>query len=186
LDSSGASLESKSEEEEEGKEQEMVTKSVILSDGTYGTEIVKGGGGVVVDDEELEAGQPIRKALISSNNVFLAMITCVNLTKLTLKMVTFEHQDERLVQAIKALKVSTLLTISNLGSRIQSLPNASQFGDCEERLHLLARSLIDESMEPHANLILVEDEVVTSKKEGEEEEKEEGELRTVNGMKLVR
>jgi len=74
-------------EEKKDSEPKVITKTVVLPDGSYGTQ-------TIVVDEEVKSNMialdecsylPLRNALVNSDDAYLASCLAVTLTKLTIK-----------------------------------------------------------------------------------------------------
>ena len=84
----------------------IVTKTIILPDGSYGTETVVVDQTTKKDDEE---DFPLRKCLQSAEDDFLSSCLSISMTKLTVKM-----KKNLQVKKFNAMAVETSLVICSL------------------------------------------------------------------------
>ncbi len=115
----------------------MVTKNIILSDGTYATQTVYS------EPKKIEDNTPtLRKALISGD-VFLGSVVSSTLTKLCLR--ASDLQNEITPQKYKEMTVQALLVMCAIVkmATVTVTAQRSSFADCSERVTLCTRALLD-------------------------------------------
>ena len=124
----------------------VVTKNIILSDGTYGT--VTSTETVGTGAQEAES-QPNLRKLICGGNILLGTVACVALTKISLHI----HNNES-----NRVKLGTLLTIAGIGKFAESRRGSRTGGhaDCLERLGFCIRVLLDAQNGPYLSKLLLE------------------------------
>jgi coatomer subunit beta len=64
---------------------QMITKTIIMPDGSYGTETIYVDDPNAVNTQLTEELHPLRKCLINAEDDFLASCVAISLTKLTVK-----------------------------------------------------------------------------------------------------
>lgn len=118
----------------------LVTKHIVLSDGSYGsvtsTEIVSDKN----DDELGLQSLPHLRKVIMSGNLLVGTIVCVTLTKITVKLLSSLP-----LEVSNSFKLNTLLTITAIGKFTEVLANhrIGVHADTLERLSQCVRILLD-------------------------------------------
>lgn len=122
----------------------MVTKNVVLSDGTYATQTVYSEVKKVEDDTP-----GLRKMLIDGD-VFLGSVVSSTLTKLCLR--ASDMPDSFTPQSTKQMTMQALLVMCAIVKMAETTITAqrSSLADCSERITLCTRALLD----PKANALL--------------------------------
>ena len=115
----------------------MVTRNIILSDGTYGTQTVYAEVKKYEDDTV-----PLRKLLLSGD-VFLGSILSSTLTKLCLR--ASEMQNDITAVKVKEMTMQTLLVMCAIVkmATVTVTAQRSSVADCSERVTLCCRTLLD-------------------------------------------
>merc|ERR1712038_948695 len=114
----------------------MVTRNVILSNGTYATQTVYS------EPKKIEDNTPNLRKLLISGDVFLGSVVSSTLTKLCLRAADFEDispvkAKEMTMQALLVMcAVVKMATITVTAQR-------SSVADCSERVTLCCRALLD-------------------------------------------
>jgi len=128
----------------------LVTKSVVLSDGTYATQVAMvptgggrggGGGGGAGGAGEDKSLTPLRRALLAGD-VFLGGLLVSSLTKLTVRALeTAGPLDE----GCKEMQAKTLLVACGVGrmAEVKAKGNVGAYADVLERVTVCARVLLD-------------------------------------------
>ena len=122
----------------------MVTKNVILSDGTYATQTIYSEPKV---SQSLDKSPHLRKMIVGGD-IFLGTIISSCLTKLCLRAPDVGVD----VVAVKSMTVKALLTMCGIVKMAEGTVAAqkSSLADCSERVTLCCRALLD----PKAKAIL--------------------------------
>lgn len=123
----------------------MVTKNVVLADGTYATQTVYSEPKANVD----ASNTPQLRKMMIGGDVFLGSIVSSCLTKLCLRASDMPEFDP--VQ-LKGMMAKTLLIMCGIVKMAEVTVSAqrSSLADCSERITLCCRSLLD----PKANEVL--------------------------------
>jgi len=131
----------------------LVTKNVVLSDGTYATQTVYSESikPVGVTDKT-----PALRKMIAGGDVFLGEIVAAALTKLCLRARQTEGFDP---VASKQITVKACLILCGLVKMAEHTVSAqrSSYMDCQERLTLCARALLDPQAEELLRKTFLED-----------------------------
>jgi len=116
----------------------IITKNVILSDGTYATQTIYSEAKAIVDDST-----PNLRKMIVGGDVFLGSILCSCLTKLCLR--ASDLVDEIGAGAVKAMTVKAVLVMCGIVKMAELTVTAqkSSLADCKERATLCTRVLLD-------------------------------------------
>eukprot|EP00581_Thalassiosira_minuscula_P013596 CAMPEP_0183725238 /NCGR_PEP_ID=MMETSP0737-20130205/19782_1 /TAXON_ID=385413 /ORGANISM="Thalassiosira miniscula, Strain CCMP1093" /LENGTH=977 /DNA_ID=CAMNT_0025956125 /DNA_START=33 /DNA_END=2966 /DNA_ORIENTATION=- len=122
---------------EAAKGPKMVTKNIVLADGTYATQTVYSEPKVVVD---LDTSPHLRKMIVGGD-IFLGTIIASCLTKMCLRA------PDLGVDAVqtKSMTVKALLTMCGIVKMAEVTVSAqkSSLADCSERVSLCCRALLD-------------------------------------------
>eukprot|EP00567_Pseudictyota_dubia_P013172 CAMPEP_0197436814 /NCGR_PEP_ID=MMETSP1175-20131217/4197_1 /TAXON_ID=1003142 /ORGANISM="Triceratium dubium, Strain CCMP147" /LENGTH=976 /DNA_ID=CAMNT_0042966195 /DNA_START=31 /DNA_END=2961 /DNA_ORIENTATION=+ len=123
----------------------LVTKNVVLADGTYATQTVYSESKAVVDDST-----PHLRKMIINGDVFLGSILSSCLTKLCLRAA--DAADEIGAAGVKSMTVKSVLIMCGIVKMAEVTVTAqkSSLADCKERVSLCCRALLD----PKANELL--------------------------------
>ena len=131
----------------------LITKNVVLSDGTYATQTVysEASKPAAVTD-----GTPSLRRMIASGDVFLGEILGAALTKLCLRAKQSESFDP---VTLKTMTVKTCLILCGLVkmSEVTVSAQRSSWMDCQERLTLCTRALLDPKAEELLRKTFLED-----------------------------
>lgn len=132
----------KVQEEKTEEAPKLITKNVVLSDGTYATQTVYSEAPKVVDEKM----PPLRKMIVGGD-VFLASILASSLTKMCLRA-----SDLMEPVKVKDMSVKSLLIMCGLVKMAQEKVSAqrSSLSDNKDRITLCCRVLLD----PKANELL--------------------------------
>jgi len=124
----------------------LITKNVVLSDGTYATQTVYSETKVAT----AEPSMPNLRKMIVNGDVFLGEIVASCLTKLCLR--AFDQPDTFNAKKLKSMVVKTLLICCGIVKMSENIVSAqrSSFTDCKERLTTFCRVLLD----PKVNAVL--------------------------------
>jgi coatomer subunit beta len=127
---------------EDGEEQpvqpKLVTKNVVLADGTYATQTSYSTAPKAAPDDNTPK---LRKLIVNQADIFVAETFASALTKLLLLFAT--PDKPRTAKAILMLCAITRLAESNGGSLASNLAQRSSASDCQERCALCCRGLLD-------------------------------------------
>mmetsp|Transcript_36927 Transcript_36927/g.110616 ORF Transcript_36927/g.110616 Transcript_36927/m.110616 type:complete len:977 (-) Transcript_36927:120-3050(-) len=123
----------------------LVTKNVVLADGTYATQTVYSETKAPVDDST-----PHLRKMIIGGDVFLGSILSSCLTKLCLR--AGDLADEIGATNVKSMTVKSVLIMCGVVKMAEVTVTAqkSSLADCKERVSLCCRALLD----PTANELL--------------------------------
>lgn len=123
----------------------MVTKNVVLADGTYATQTVyTEAPKAKVDDST----PPLRRILLGGD-VFLGAIVSSALTKLCLRASELPEIDPVETKAMTAKTVLVMCGVVKM-AEVNASPQKSSLADCRDRLSLCTRALLD----PKASAVL--------------------------------
>lgn len=114
----------------------MVTKNVVLADGTYATQTVYSEKKQVVVDST-----PALRKLLVGGDIFLGEILASTLTKLCLRASSLQ-MDPIQVKSMTARTVLIMCGIVKMAEVVVSAQRSS-LSDCQERLSLCCRALLD-------------------------------------------
>lgn len=122
----------------------MVTKNVVLSDGTYATQTI------YTEAKKVEDNTPVLRKMLIEGDVFLGSVVSSTLTKLCLR--ANDLPDSFSPQVTKEMTLETLLVMCAIIKMAEITVNAhrSSLSDCTERITLCTRALLD----PKANALL--------------------------------
>jgi len=122
----------------------MVTKNIVLADGTYATQTV------YTESKKVDDNTPHLRKMLVGGDVFLGSVISSSLTKLCLRATDMEVG----ISAAKAkeMTMKSLLTMCALVKMAEVTVSAqkSSLADCKERITLCCRALLD----PKANAML--------------------------------
>lgn len=115
----------------------MVTKNVVLSDGTYATQTI------YTEAKKVEDNTPVLRKMLIEGDVFLGSVVSSTLTKLCLR--AGDLPDAFSPQVTKDMTVKTLLVMCAIVKMAEITVNAhrSSLADCSERISLCTRALLD-------------------------------------------
>jgi len=121
----------------------MVTKNIVLSDGTYATQTVYS------ESKKVEDDTPGLRKMLLDGDVFLGSVVSSTLTKLCLRASNFPTISP---VKVKEMTMNTLLIMCAIVKMAESTISAqkSSLADCKERITLCCRALLD----PKANELL--------------------------------
>ena len=131
--------ESEKADEDEGAAPKLVTKNIVLSDGTYATQTAY--SEVQPKNSSTENSiKPLRKAIISGD-VFLGGVISSTLTKLCLRAMELQND----AMACKNMTVKTVLIMCGIIKMAEATPTAhkSSFADITDRITVQCRALMD-------------------------------------------
>jgi len=122
----------------------MVTKNVVLSDGTYATQTVYS------EVKKIEDDTPHLRRMLLCGDVFLGSVVSSCLTKLCLRASDFP--DEISAVTVKEMTVKSILMMCAFVKMAEETVSSqkSSLADCTERITFCCRALLD----PKANKIL--------------------------------
>jgi len=138
--------------------QQLVSKSVVLADGTYATQVamvpVPGGAGSGKLGAEDKSSPAFRRALLEGD-VFLGGLLVSSLTKLTVQAL---ETAGPLDPECKEMQAKTLLVACGVGrmAEVKAQGNVGAYADVLERITVCARVLLDPD-----SLSLVKDTLLT-------------------------
>eukprot|EP00568_Trieres_chinensis_P012082 CAMPEP_0183297430 /NCGR_PEP_ID=MMETSP0160_2-20130417/4732_1 /TAXON_ID=2839 ORGANISM="Odontella Sinensis, Strain Grunow 1884" /NCGR_SAMPLE_ID=MMETSP0160_2 /ASSEMBLY_ACC=CAM_ASM_000250 /LENGTH=976 /DNA_ID=CAMNT_0025459255 /DNA_START=33 /DNA_END=2963 /DNA_ORIENTATION=- len=123
----------------------LITKNVVLADGTYATQTVYSEAKIQTDDST-----PHLRKMIIGGDVFLGSILSSCLTKLCLRASDFSQ--EMGAPKVKSMTVKAVLVMCGIVKMAEVTVTAqkSSLADCRERVTLCCRALLD----PRANSLL--------------------------------
>jgi len=115
----------------------MVTKNVVLSDGTYATQTV------YTESKNVTDSTPGLRKLLIEGDVFLGSVVSSTLTKLCLR--AGDLPDAFTPQTAKEMTVKALLIMCAIVKMAETTVTAqrSSLADCSERITLCTRALLD-------------------------------------------
>jgi coatomer subunit beta len=115
----------------------MVTKNIILSDGTYATQTV------YTEAKKIEDDTPTLRKLLISGDVFLGSVVSSTLTKLCLR--ASDMKEECSPVKLKEMNMQALLVMCAIVkmAAITVVAQKSSVSDCKERVTLCCRALLD-------------------------------------------
>jgi len=120
----------------------MVTKNIVLSDGTYATQTV------YTEAKKVDDSTPSLRKMLVGGDVFLGSVASSSLTKLCLRASDLSISAGK----VKEMTMKTLLVMCALVKMAEVTVSAqkSSLADCKERITLCCRALLD----PKANAML--------------------------------
>mmetsp|Transcript_1355 Transcript_1355/g.2356 ORF Transcript_1355/g.2356 Transcript_1355/m.2356 type:complete len:978 (+) Transcript_1355:122-3055(+) len=132
---------------EAAKGPKLVTKNIVLSDGTYATQTVYSEPKIAATD--LDKSPNLRKMIVGGD-IFLGTIVASCLTKMCLRAPDLGLGDVK----AKSMTVKALLTMCGIVKMAEVTVSAqkSSLADCSERVSLCCRALLD----PKAKALLKE------------------------------
>lgn len=115
----------------------MVTKNIILSDGTYATQTV------YTEAKKVEDNTPPLRKLLLSGDVFLGSVLSSTLTKLSLR--ASDLQSDITPVKVKEMTMQALLYMCAIVkmATVTVTAQRSSVADCSERVTLCCRALLD-------------------------------------------
>jgi len=116
----------------------IITKNVVLADGTYATQTVYSEKKTV---KTVDLTPALRKMLISGD-VFLGEILAATLTKLCLRAENFPEMDPIKLKSMTATSVIIMCGIVKMAESTVAAQRSS-FTDCQERVTISCRALLD-------------------------------------------
>jgi coatomer subunit beta len=119
----------------------IITKNVILSDGTYATQTIYSEATKVTAHDSTP---PLRRMLIGGD-VFLGEVVASCLTKLCLRFADFPDSDPIALKKMTATSVLVMCGIVKMAEVTVSAQRSS-LSDCQERITLNIRTLLDPKM----------------------------------------
>jgi coatomer subunit beta len=131
------SKEKEAAEKSESSAPKIVTKNIVLSDGTYATQSVYSEQKTVAHDSM----NSLRRMLIDGD-VFLAEVLASSLTKLCLRASEFPEMDGILLKKMTAQTVLIMCGIVKM-AEVTVAAQRSSLSDCKERVTLCCRALLD-------------------------------------------
>lgn len=138
--------EEESEEKKDDTAPKLVTKNVVLSDGTYATQTVYSESKAPVDDKTI----PHLRKMVIEGDVFLGSVISSSLTKMCLRA-----QDTDIpATKVKDMTVKSLLLMCGIikMAEVNVSAQKSSLSDCKDRVTLCCRVLLD----PKTNDLLKE------------------------------
>jgi len=133
----------------EVEEPKLVTKNVVLADGTYATQTSYTSAKPV---ETTDNTPKLRKMIVATGDIFVAETLVSSLTKLVLHFPSADKQ--RTAQTVLILCAVTKLAETN---RAPNVAQRSSYSDCRERCSLCCRILLDPKTRDLLKPILLED-----------------------------
>lgn len=133
----------KSSKEEDGSEKEsapkIVTKNVVLSDGTYATQTAYSEQAAPTSAEDDANAQSLRKMIVGGD-VFLGSVVANCLTKMCLRA-----SDSPGNKDAKKMTIKSVLTMCGIVKMAELTPTAhrSSVADCKDRISIQCRALMD-------------------------------------------
>jgi coatomer subunit beta len=115
----------------------MVTKNVVLADGTYATQTVYSEAKIVVHDLT-----PALRRMLIGGDVFLGEIFSSTLTKLCLRAGELSDVDAIKLKTMTARSVLYMCAVVKM-AEVTVASQRSSLSDCQERLSLCIRCLLD-------------------------------------------
>jgi len=122
----------------------MVTKNIVLADGTYATQTM------YTEAKTVNDSTPSLRKMLVSGDVFLGSVVSSALTKLCLRAT--DLQSGMSAGKVKEMTMKTLLMMCAIVKMAEMTVSAqkSSLADCKERITLCCRALLD----PKANAML--------------------------------
>mmetsp|Transcript_15984 Transcript_15984/g.37704 ORF Transcript_15984/g.37704 Transcript_15984/m.37704 type:complete len:975 (+) Transcript_15984:59-2983(+) len=143
------------EAEKEAAEAEapkMVTKNVVLSDGTYATQTVYSEAKAPVASDTTAS---LRRMLISGD-VFLGETMAASLTKLCLRAGDLPEIEPTKVKSMTGTAVLAMCGVVKM-AEVTVAAQRSSLADCQERITLCCRALLDPSAQAHLKKIFLKE-----------------------------
>jgi coatomer subunit beta len=129
----------------------LVTKNVVLSDGTYATQTVYSEAKAPVNDST----PPLRKMLIGGD-VFLGETLASSLSKLCLRAGEIPDMDALVLKKMVANSVLVMCGVVKM-AEVTVAAHRSSLADCQERITLCARALLDPAAQRLLKKTLLQD-----------------------------
>jgi len=133
----------------EVEEPKLVTKNVVLADGTYATQTSYTSAKPV---ETTDNTPKLRKMIVATGDIFVAETLVSSLTKLVLHFPSADKQ--RTAQTVLILCAVTKVAETN---QAPNVAQRSSYSDCRERCSLCCRILLDPKTRDLLKPILLED-----------------------------
>uniref|UniRef100_A0A7S2YIL5 Coatomer subunit beta n=1 Tax=Entomoneis paludosa TaxID=265537 RepID=A0A7S2YIL5_9STRA len=130
----------------------MVTKNVVLSDGTYATQTVYSETKAPTSTDKTP---PLRRMLISGD-VFLGETMAACLTKLCLRAGDSPGVDSSKVKSMTATAVLAMCGVVKM-AEVTVAAQRSSLADCQERITLCCRALLDPAAQMHLKKIFLKE-----------------------------
>lgn len=129
----------------------IVTKNVVLADGTYATQTIYSEKKVTIADST-----PALRKMLIGGDVFLGSILASTLTKLCLRASEFPEMD---AVKLKKMTVQSVLIMCGIVKMAEVTVSAqrSSLSDCQERITLCCRALLDSKAQDLLKPILLKD-----------------------------
>lgn len=143
-------IEEPSEEKtDEGEAPKLVTKNVVLADGTYATQTSYAAAKTVEDTDKTPK---LRKMIVVHGDVFVAETLASSLTKLVLQFPTVDKPRT----AKTVLILCAICKLAESGATV-SMAQRSSASDCQDRCSMCCRALLDAKTRDLLKPILMED-----------------------------
>jgi len=129
----------------------IVTKNVVLADGTYATQTVYSEAKTPVNDST-----PALRKMLIAGDIFLGETLASALTKMCLRVSEFPEMD---VAQLKKMTANTVLIMCGVVKMAEVTVSAqrSSLSDCQERITLNCRALLDPKAKELLKPILLKD-----------------------------
>ena len=137
------------EKTEEGETPKLVTKNVVLADGTYATQTSYDTPKIVEDTDKTPK---LRKMIVVHGDVFVAETLASSLTKLVLQFPTVDKP--RMAKTV--LILCAICKLAESGATV-SMAQRSSASDCQDRCSMCCRVLLDAKTRDLLKPILMED-----------------------------
>ena len=116
----------------------IVTKNVILSDGTYATQTIYS----EAKTTSIHDKTPALRRMLISGDVFLGEILGSSLTKLCLRAGEFPEMDGVKLKQMTTQALKIMCAVVKM-AEVTVTPQRSSLSDCQERMTLCCRALLD-------------------------------------------
>ncbi len=137
------------EKTDEGEAPKLVTKNVVLADGTYATQTSYATSKTVEDTDKTPK---LRKMIVVHGDVFVAETLASSLTKLVLQFPTVDKPRT----AKTVLILCAICKLAESGAAV-SMAQRSSASDCQDRCSMCVRALLDAKTRDLLKPILKED-----------------------------
>lgn len=127
----------KDEKPAESSAPKVVTKNVVLADGTYATQTIYSEAKQVVGDST-----PALRRMLLGGDVFLGEVMAATLTKLCLRAGEIPEMDASKLKSMVADSVLMMCGVVKM-AEVSVSAQRSSLADCQERITLNCRALID-------------------------------------------
>jgi len=141
--------ETSEEKTEEGEAPKMITKNVVLADGTYATQTSYTAAKIVEDTDKTPK---LRKMIVVHGDIFVAETLASSLTKLVLQIPTVDKPRT----AKTVLILCAICRLAESGATV-SMAQRSSASDCQDRCSMCCRVLLDAKTRDLLKPILMED-----------------------------